>query len=243
MADPTCVYVMGVVDSVTVATLAVIVPVPDSEADVQPVRVHLDEMEQNIIGYCARTPGVDEGADPDRVFVPGTEVTVNPIVLTTPELPFQASRCVNQTVSTPAIPVYIPSSIINTPGAAVNVPAIELNILGKPATTPGKIIVLEDATIVGRPGPACIPRGCAACPPAWLTARAAPVSGPPRHLRSCPHPPHGLCPAYTLLAPGVARGRGAYRVRQSDRRAWAARRQVPSAAPGCHIRRRAAARR
>ena len=30
------------------------------------------------------------------------------------------------------------------------------------------------------------------------TARAAPVSGPPRHLRSCPHPPHGLYPAYTL---------------------------------------------
>jgi len=35
-------------------------------------------------------------------------------------------------------------------------------------------------------------------PPAWRTARAAPVSGPPRHLRSCSHPPHGLYPAYTL---------------------------------------------
>lgn len=148
MADPTCVYVMGVVNSVTVATPAVIIPVPDSEVDVQPVRVHVDATEQNIIGYSVRTPGVDEGADPDRVFVPGTEVTINPIVYTSPELPLEAHRCVNQTVSTPAIPVYVPGSIITTPGASVNVPAIELNILGRPATTPGKVIILEDATIV-----------------------------------------------------------------------------------------------
>ena len=48
-----------------------------------------------------------------------------------------------------------------------------------------------------RPGQSCTSRGCAACPPAWLTARTAPVSGPPRHLRSSPHPQHGLYPAYT----------------------------------------------
>jgi hypothetical protein len=50
----------------------------------------------------------------------------------------------------------------------------------------------------GRPGQPCTSRGCAACPHAWLTARAAPVSSPPRNLRSNPHPQHGLCPAYTL---------------------------------------------
>ncbi|MFE8595896.1 DoxX family protein [Archangium violaceum] len=49
----------------------------------------------------------------------------------------------------------------------------------------------------GRPGPACSPRGCAASPPAWRTARAAPVRGPPRPLRSSPHPQHALYPAYT----------------------------------------------
>ncbi len=43
----------------------------------------------------------------------------------------------------------------------------------------------------------CTPRGCAASPPAWRTARAAPINSPPRPLRSCPHPPHGLYPAYT----------------------------------------------
>jgi hypothetical protein len=148
LADPTCVYVIGEVNSVTVSTPAVIIPVPDTEATVQPVRVHLDETEQNIVGYSVRTPGVDEGTDPKTVFVPGTEVTINPIVATTPELPLQAHRCVNQTVSTPAIPVYIPESVLTTPGAVLTVPAIELNILNQPVTTAGKVIELPSKTIV-----------------------------------------------------------------------------------------------
>ena len=45
--------------------------------------------------------------------------------------------------------------------------------------------------------------GCAAYPHAWLTARAASVSGPPRHLRSNPHPQHGLYPAFCEAAPRV----------------------------------------
>ena len=162
LADPTCVYVMGEVNSVTVATPAIIVVVPDSEADVQPVRVHLDEEEHSIIGYSARTPGVDEGADPERVFVPGTEVVVNPIVATTPELPVEAGRCVNQTVSTPAIPVYIPESVLNVPGAFVTVPAIELNILGNPVTTPGQVLEIPGSTIV-------IPEFAAAVPGVSVT--------------------------------------------------------------------------
>jgi hypothetical protein len=148
LADPTCVYVMGQVDSVSVATPAVIVAVPDSAATVQPVRVHLDEEEHSIIGYSLRTPGVDEGTHPTHVFVPGTELTINPIVATTPELPIAVGRCVNQTVSTPAIPVYVPESVINTPGAAVEVPAIELNILGNPVTTAGKVLELPGKTII-----------------------------------------------------------------------------------------------
>ncbi len=54
----------------------------------------------------------------------------------------------------------------------------------------------------GRPASACTPRGCAASPPAWLTARAAPVSAPPRHLRSNPHPQHGL---YLSFTPSLGR--------------------------------------
>jgi hypothetical protein len=40
--------------------------------------------------------------------------------------------------------------------------------------------------------------GCVASPPARLTARPAPVSGPPRPLCTSPPPQHGLSPAYTL---------------------------------------------
>jgi len=148
LADPTCVYVLGQVNSVTVATPAIIVPVPDSSATVQPVRVHLDSREQNIIGYSLRTPGVDEGTQPKHVFVPGTEVTINPIVATTPQLGIPVGRCVNQTVSTPAIPVYVPQSVLNAPGAAVDVPVIELNLLGHPISTAGKVITLPGTTIV-----------------------------------------------------------------------------------------------
>jgi hypothetical protein len=148
LADPTCVYVMGQVDSVTVATPAVIIPVPDSSATVQPVRVHLDEHEHTIIGYSLRTPGVDEGTQPKHVFVPGTEVTVNPIVASTPQLGLPLYRCVNQTVSTPAIPVYVPASSLTVPGGFVEVPVIELNILGVPVTTNGKVLKLLGKTIV-----------------------------------------------------------------------------------------------
>ena len=148
MADPTCAYVVGVVDNVTVATPAVIIPVPDSSADIQPVRVHLDATEQNVIGYSVRTPGVDEGTNPQRVFIPGTEVVINPVVLTTPALPISAYRCVNQTVSTPAVPVYIPASMFTTPGAAVQVPLIELNILGRPVSTQGMVLSLPSKSVV-----------------------------------------------------------------------------------------------
>jgi hypothetical protein len=148
MADPTCVYVVGMVDSVSVTTPAVIIPVPDNHATVQPVRVHLDETEQSIIGYSVRTPGVDEGTDPQAVFVPGTEVVINPIVATTPQLPLVAHRCVNQTVTTPAIPVYIPESVLTVPGAVVEVPVIELDILNQRVSTAGKVIELPSTTIV-----------------------------------------------------------------------------------------------
>lgn len=148
LADPTCVFVVGSVDSVQVATPAVIVVVPDSEAGVQPVRVHLDEQEQTILGYSVRTPGVDEGANPPAVFVPGTEATVEPIVANTLQLPIETGRCQHAGVSTPAIPVYVPGSVINTPGASVPLPAIELNVLGRPVTTSGQAITLESKTII-----------------------------------------------------------------------------------------------
>ena len=59
------------------------------------------------------------------------------------------------------------------------------------------------------PRRSCRPRAyratnCSRRPPSRLASRYTPVSGPPRHLRSCPHPPHGLYPAYTSARPGSA---------------------------------------
>jgi hypothetical protein len=168
--DPLCVYVLGEVNSVTVATPAIVIPVPGSSAEVQPVRVHVNEEDHSIIGYSVRTPGVDEGTDPTAVFVPGTEVTIAPIEVTTPALsPLQATRCVHQSVSTPAIPVYVPESVINVPDAGIQVPVIELNILGNPISTRGKVIPLQGSTIVIPSFAAAVPGVTAETPPGEIT--------------------------------------------------------------------------
>lgn len=148
MADPTCVYVLGTVNSRTVATPAILVVVPDSEATIQPVRVHVDPVEQTILGYSIRLPGQDVGTDAKTVFVPGVSQTIPSIVATIPELNLDTGHCVNQSVSTPAVPVYVPASELNTPGAVVETPAIGLNILGQPVTAPGQVITVEGKTII-----------------------------------------------------------------------------------------------
>ncbi|WNG44730.1 NAD(P)/FAD-dependent oxidoreductase [Archangium minus] len=65
------------------------------------------------------------------------------------------------------------------------------------------------------------PRGCAASPPAWRTARAAPVRGPPRPLLSSPHPPQAFSSPYAsdagaitavVASAGPAAGRSAIRL-------------------------------
>lgn len=148
LAAPTCAYVMGQVDSVTVATPAIVVFVPESGADIQPVRVHLDEEEHSIIGYSVRTPGIDQGVDPRKIFVPSIEHTLSPIVATIPQLTVLTGTCLNLQASTPAVPVHIPASVFNIPGAVVDVPSIALNILRMPVTTPGRVIRYEGKTIV-----------------------------------------------------------------------------------------------
>jgi hypothetical protein len=172
--DPLCVFVLGEVNSVTVATPAIVIPVPGSSAEVQPVRVHVNEEDHSIIGYSVRTPGVDEGTDPTAVFVPGTEVTVAPIVVTTPTVePIEEARCVHQSVSTPAVPVYVPESMINVPDAGIQVPVIELNILGNPISTRGKVIPLQGSTIVIPSFEAVVPGVTVETPPGEITIRFA----------------------------------------------------------------------
>jgi hypothetical protein len=149
LAEPTCVYVMSHVDSVNVTTPAVAVVVPDSDAQEQPVRVHLDEQEQVILGYSVRVPGVDLGTEGDLVFVPGISQTIPSLSVTVPALDISPNRCVNvDGVSTPAVPVKIPASVLTLPGATADVGAIIINIVGHPVTAPGQVIMFDGKTII-----------------------------------------------------------------------------------------------
>lgn len=148
LADPTCVYVLGTVGSRTVSTPAIMVVVPDSSATIQPIRVHIDPIDQTIMGYTVRLPGQDLGTDAQTVFVQGYSVTQGPIVATLDELNLDTGECVNVNGSTPAVPVYVPGSALETPGAVVETPEIALNILGTPVTAPGQVINLPAKSIV-----------------------------------------------------------------------------------------------
>lgn len=149
MAEPTCAYVLGQVDGVTVATPAVPIVVPGSDAQVQPVRVHVDDLEQSIIGYSVRVPGADVGTDGYPVFVPGISETVPSVSASLPTLDYTQMRCVNvDGISTPAVPVFVASTSLTTPGTAVNVPLIAINILGNPVTTHGQAIIVEQKTVI-----------------------------------------------------------------------------------------------
>jgi hypothetical protein len=149
LADPTCAYVIGHVDSYTVTTPAVAVIVPESDGSTQPIRVHVDETGQTILGYSVRVPGADVGTDGQGVFVPGISQNIPSISATLPELNFTPSRCVNvDGVSTPAVPVYIPASVLTLPGATAEVGAIIINIVGHPLTTPGQLITFDGKTVV-----------------------------------------------------------------------------------------------
>jgi hypothetical protein len=149
LAEPTCVYVIGHVNSHTVATPAVTVVVPDSDAAIQPIRVHLDETGQTILGYSVRLPGPDLGTEGSPVFVPGISQHIPSVSFTLPELNLTPNRCINlDGVSTPAVPVYIPASAITLPGGTADVGGILLNIVGQPLTAPGKVITFDGKTIV-----------------------------------------------------------------------------------------------
>jgi hypothetical protein len=149
LAEPTCVYVIGHVNSHTVATPAVTVVVPDSDAAIQPITVHLDETAQTILGYSVTVPGPIIGTDGSPIFVPGISQHIPSISVTIPELNLTPNRCINvDGVSTPAVPVYIPASVLTLPGATADVGGIVMNIVGQPVTAPGKVITFDGKQVV-----------------------------------------------------------------------------------------------
>lgn len=147
-AEPICAYVTGMVGGQSFTTPAILIYVPDSSAEVQPVRVHVDPTNQTILGYSLRVPGADYETNKKTVFVPGVNQTIQPIVATIPQLGIQYFTCLDAGVSTPAIPVYVPASVLTTPGATIETPRIELNVIGNPITTCGHVIPLPSKTVV-----------------------------------------------------------------------------------------------
>ena len=51
VTEPPCAYVLGRVGDVTVATPALVVFVPPTDAGLQTLRVHLDESGEKLLGY------------------------------------------------------------------------------------------------------------------------------------------------------------------------------------------------
>jgi hypothetical protein len=141
--------VFGSVNSQTVATPAVVVVVPDTTFANQPIRVHLDTIQQTILGYSVRTWDVNYGVEGQSVFVPGISQGVGTVYATLPAVPVDSKvNCVNFGVTTPAVPVYIPGSALTVPAAATNTPNIQMTILGHPVTAPGQVISAGGQTVV-----------------------------------------------------------------------------------------------
>lgn len=148
LAGQTCAYVIGDIDGELVTTAAVLLSVPPGSVDVDPIVVHVDETDQTIAGYSFHVPGVDEGWDPDEIFVPGAEAASSAMVETLAELDLDLMFCLEGSRTTPAIPIYIPASELTAPGAFTNVPAIHFDLLGREWSLPGQMLLTEKHTII-----------------------------------------------------------------------------------------------
>jgi hypothetical protein len=143
-----CAFVLGEVGGQSVATPAIPVYVPSSGLTVDPVKVHVDESEQVILGYSIPVPGVDYGTHAHDLYIPGVDTEIPTFAATLPELGIDLQTCLAAGVSTPAIPVHVPESVLTAPGSFVDVPAIGLNLLGHEITVPGRLLETDGRTIV-----------------------------------------------------------------------------------------------
>jgi hypothetical protein len=147
VSEPPCAYVVGQVGGVTVATPALAVFVPPREAGVQPLRVHLDEAGERLLGYSTR-PGEGAGPDTGRVFVQGRPeagATFTPL----PELGGRLRTCSSLGVSTPAVLVPVPTSVLEDfPHALTEVPNLAFNLHDTTVRVPAHVLSLEGHTLL-----------------------------------------------------------------------------------------------
>lgn len=146
--EPPCAYVLGQMGPATVATPAVVVLVPPERAGVQPVRVHLDEEGQTLLGYSLRVPGEDEPpASAGRVFIAGGSSLARSV---TSSLDANGTglTCEHLGVSTPAIPIHVPRSVFHAPETLVETPAFALQLADRIWSAPGYVLSLPEVTLV-----------------------------------------------------------------------------------------------
>jgi hypothetical protein len=147
LREPPCAYVLGQVGPATVATPAVVIFVPPEQAGEQPVRVHLDEEGQTLLGYSRRAPGEDAPASAGSVFVAGSSSLTR-----ADTAPRDASgthhTCEHLGVSTPAIPIHVSRSVFDTPGTLVETPTLALQLGGHIWSAPGYLLPIREGTLV-----------------------------------------------------------------------------------------------
>ncbi|MGF7031162.1 hypothetical protein J2T17_002068 [Paenibacillus mucilaginosus] len=151
LAEPgnTCVYVLGTVGGKTVTTPAVPVEVPESGVTTGPAAVHVDSTVQRIIGYSLPLPGVDALIPASQgIYIPGYSGVIPSFTAKLDDLGIGKYACVSYGVTTPAVPVHIPSSALEVPGAAVDLPAVGLNLLGTQRTVGGKMLTVDGRRIL-----------------------------------------------------------------------------------------------
>src|SRR5439155_3330966 len=124
-----CVFVFGTINRRTVTTPSIMIVVPPTTVVLGPTRVHVDPTTQSILGFTLTTPGVDQTVNGTSLFVPGVDRTVPSFSATIDDLNVNNKTCVNFGVTTPAVPIEIPASALQTSGAVFSTPEITINAL------------------------------------------------------------------------------------------------------------------
>jgi len=144
----TCVFVFGTINGRTVTTPSIPIIVPPTTVVLGPTRVHVDSTSDTILGFTLTTPGVDQTVNGTSLFVPGVDRTVPSFSATIDDLNVNSKTCVNFGVTTPAVPIEIPTTVLTTPGAVVDTPEITINTLGVHKTVSGQVIYVNGYTVV-----------------------------------------------------------------------------------------------
>lgn len=150
MAGTACVYVIGGTQAGVVTTPAIPIVIPSSSGLSDPIRVHLDEAGQNVIGYSVPVPGADAGTDGTPLFsIPAVNQNIPSFSVNIPAVDLTRYRCVDVTGATvPAIPVYIPASAFTIPGGFIDVGATYFNLTGQTLTVPGNLLTFQGKQVL-----------------------------------------------------------------------------------------------